>query len=323
MRDDVELVLEYRRSKLPKVEERSQHMDIVAARAIIRGLIAYGWAYPELARCKSELMVCLSQFVDVKQLEHGEIQAIEAHGDKRPRERSIGATNKRRCHEMGPTELRRLSTDVESNVQGVPGTAAGPAHALIRDAPDSRVIRDVVVAENAQAGSSAFEPSRNSDENYANMSQLSPSQRHGGTSVSPDDPGVLPSTALTDLANSGVLQGTASGGTAGYSTQPPQELPHSGFATPGEAATRSPLETDQRLPTRAQQAQPYQLSPSGSGLSSADFLNATTYMDDYLSGSILNSVLMDSSSLTAVMDEYLLGGTLNILDPSSLTSVVE
>lgn len=293
--NDIPLVLDYRKSELPDVEERSQQLNIVAAAAIIRGLIAYGWTYPWLARCECELMTCLGKFVDIKRLEHGEIRALEEHGEKRPSEESTEATTKRRCRRTSLPGLDRPLTHVESNVQEISETVAGTTHALTGNASNAEVVRDIAVAENSQAGDPALGPSRISEETHTNVSQLSLPQRHERTSISPDNLGAPLNASPTGLANSDVLQGTAS----------------------EEAAARSPLEEEQRL---AMEVQPYQLSPSGPGLPPTDPSNSPTYMDMYLSGSILSCGLMDSPGLAAAMDEYLLA---SFLDHSSLTMTAE
>ena len=40
---DVELILDYRKIHLPAIKKRARLLDLIAARAIIEGLLAYGW----------------------------------------------------------------------------------------------------------------------------------------------------------------------------------------------------------------------------------------------------------------------------------------
>ncbi|QSZ30274.1 hypothetical protein DSL72_004796 [Monilinia vaccinii-corymbosi] len=76
-KNNIKLVLEYRKSHLPAIEKRAQSLNVVAARTIVRGFLAYGWSLPELFSSCSSLIelikpYCeLEQFVD-KELYQGE-----------------------------------------------------------------------------------------------------------------------------------------------------------------------------------------------------------------------------------------------------------
>ncbi|OCK73762.1 hypothetical protein K432DRAFT_312103 [Lepidopterella palustris CBS 459.81] len=103
--DDINLLRKYRQSKLQDVEERSKKLHIVAARVFIRGLVAYGWTYRQLAQCRSNLMIQLGRYVDLEKLAGGEILALEVQGNKRPCVDSGGESGKRRCRRSSTTEL--------------------------------------------------------------------------------------------------------------------------------------------------------------------------------------------------------------------------
>ncbi|KAF7855374.1 hypothetical protein EAF04_010117 [Stromatinia cepivora] len=66
-KDDIDLVLDYRKSHLPEIEKRARSLNKVAASAIIDGLVAYGWTFDELLSSGSALIKNIKIHIDIEQ----------------------------------------------------------------------------------------------------------------------------------------------------------------------------------------------------------------------------------------------------------------
>ena len=67
VKEDVSLLLRYRKEKLPDFEKRAQELNQIASQAIVDGLIAYGWKYFELAAIDNVLMNQVQKYVNLHQ----------------------------------------------------------------------------------------------------------------------------------------------------------------------------------------------------------------------------------------------------------------
>jgi hypothetical protein len=62
-KDDVDLLIEFRKRKYPDVEREIRQLDSFASRLMICGLIAYGWKQDELFHCKNNIVKVLKKHV--------------------------------------------------------------------------------------------------------------------------------------------------------------------------------------------------------------------------------------------------------------------
>jgi len=51
----VELALDYRKTRLPELEQRAAALNAIGARTIVRGLLAYGWTFAEVSSSPTPL----------------------------------------------------------------------------------------------------------------------------------------------------------------------------------------------------------------------------------------------------------------------------
>jgi len=52
---EVELALDYRKTRLPELEQRAAALNAIGARTIVRGLLAYGWTFAEVSSSPTPL----------------------------------------------------------------------------------------------------------------------------------------------------------------------------------------------------------------------------------------------------------------------------
>ncbi|KAI9728913.1 MAG: hypothetical protein M1834_007171 [Cirrosporium novae-zelandiae] len=130
--DDVNLLLQFREQYLPVSDKCADKLNLVASKTILRGLAAYGWSYPELARRKSVLMGVLGKHVDFKQLALGTIEPLissealksvsqrdrQEYQRKRPQDANDIGTAKRRHYV--PSEPDLFMTARTSNERSHP-----------------------------------------------------------------------------------------------------------------------------------------------------------------------------------------------------------
>jgi len=77
LEDDVCALIRFRKEKYPVIDKYFRGLDFLSARTIVNGLVAYGWTYEELSKCRSNLMTQLFQYVDREQLAHGQIRVLD------------------------------------------------------------------------------------------------------------------------------------------------------------------------------------------------------------------------------------------------------
>lgn len=63
-KEDIKLAIEYRKEKLPKLKQRADSLNALAARIVVDGLLAYGWTYPEVLSIRSKLMNHVKPYLD-------------------------------------------------------------------------------------------------------------------------------------------------------------------------------------------------------------------------------------------------------------------
>jgi len=139
MRKDVNALLKHWKS-LPDDKKWFQNCHFVASQAILRGLKAYGWTYPELARCGCTLMKRLENYVDFDQLALGEVQPLDG-----------------RAYNLSEPQHKRLcSSQVKSNKRarlGAPNLASrNPGSTLRRNCrPPKNTTNDSTGHQRSQA----------------------------------------------------------------------------------------------------------------------------------------------------------------------------
>jgi len=69
-------LIRFRNEKFPEVDRYFRDLDFLSARTILNGLVAYGWTYDELSKCRGDLMIQLFRYVDREQLAHGQVQTL-------------------------------------------------------------------------------------------------------------------------------------------------------------------------------------------------------------------------------------------------------
>ncbi len=74
--DDISVLIRFRKEKFPEVDRHFRDLDFLSARTILDGLVAYGWTYVELSKCRGDLMTQLFRYVDREQLAHGKVQTF-------------------------------------------------------------------------------------------------------------------------------------------------------------------------------------------------------------------------------------------------------
>ncbi|CAG8980234.1 hypothetical protein HYALB_00009816 [Hymenoscyphus albidus] len=76
-KEDIRLVIQYREDKLPDLGKRARSLNAPAARAIVDGLLAYGWTYPEILSIRSELMKHVTPYLEMDKLANDMAQKSE------------------------------------------------------------------------------------------------------------------------------------------------------------------------------------------------------------------------------------------------------
>lgn len=87
--DDVCALIDFRKAKYPGVDKCFRGLDFSSVQTIVEGLVAYGWTYEELSKCRSSLMEQVFLYVDQEQLARGQVQSLDSDlGRKRRRDSS-------------------------------------------------------------------------------------------------------------------------------------------------------------------------------------------------------------------------------------------
>ena len=87
-------MIRFRHEKFPEVDKYFRGLDLLSARTILDGLVAYGWTYDELSKCRGDLMTQLFRYVDREQLAHGHVQAFAHESSRKRRRLEQGSTSK-------------------------------------------------------------------------------------------------------------------------------------------------------------------------------------------------------------------------------------
>ena len=61
---EVELALDYRKTRLPELEQRAAALNAIGARTIVRGLLAYGWTFAEVSSSPTPLLKVVRAHLD-------------------------------------------------------------------------------------------------------------------------------------------------------------------------------------------------------------------------------------------------------------------
>jgi len=61
---DVDLALEYRKNRLPELEERAAALNAIGARTIVCGLLAYGWTFAEVSSSPTRFLKVVRAHLD-------------------------------------------------------------------------------------------------------------------------------------------------------------------------------------------------------------------------------------------------------------------
>ncbi|TGO43911.1 hypothetical protein BCON_0735g00010 [Botryotinia convoluta] len=102
-RDDIHLVLEYRKTKLPKLEKRAKSLDESAACTIVSGLLAYGWTISELLSTQTSLIKQVRNYINLEQ--HLGSMRHQYLGLKRGSDHITVGGEKRRRYTLNETSL--------------------------------------------------------------------------------------------------------------------------------------------------------------------------------------------------------------------------
>ncbi|MCJ1386321.1 hypothetical protein MMC17_009447 [Xylographa soralifera] len=128
--DDVSALIRFRKKHYSGTDEHFRNLNLLGARTIVSGLVAYGWTYGELFRCQTELMTVLSKYINRKRLASGEVLGLEQQDvNQNPISRtergtqlsqhvvalSTGTTGQRNAKAY-PQDPKRISCDKEIHV---------------------------------------------------------------------------------------------------------------------------------------------------------------------------------------------------------------
>ncbi|TGO91201.1 hypothetical protein BPOR_0035g00020 [Botrytis porri] len=102
-RDDIHLVLEYRKTKLPQLEKRAESLDESAACTIVSGLLAYGWTISELLSTQTSLIKQVRNYINLGQ--HLGSMRHQYLGLKRGSDHITVGGEKRRRYTLNETSL--------------------------------------------------------------------------------------------------------------------------------------------------------------------------------------------------------------------------
>lgn len=118
--NDIDLVLEYRKSQLPELYARSQELNGLGARTIVNGLLEYGWTSTEITSSPSPFLKLVRKYLD----ENLQIPASQDEASTIQLPRYIGRSSGSSGYQTAEDEHRSWSGPAAADQPPVTKTSA-------------------------------------------------------------------------------------------------------------------------------------------------------------------------------------------------------